>query len=89
VSPVGLRAATQSRTAKGVVAAMLFYDVAAAVILAFAGTDLGLHGVALWPAVVLHIVMAVWCVACLRRGPLDLTLKSRGRNKSDAEIAPR
>jgi hypothetical protein len=56
-----------SRAARGLVAAVLLYDVAAVAILAFAGIGFGLHGVALWPAVVLHAVMTVWCVACLRR----------------------
>jgi hypothetical protein len=28
---------------------------------------LGLHGVVLWPAVVLHAAMGAWCVACVRR----------------------
>jgi hypothetical protein len=56
-----------SRAARGLVAAVLLYDVAAVAILAFAGIGFGLHGVALWPAVVLHAVMTVWCVGCLRR----------------------
>ena len=60
---------TQSRAARGLVAAMLLYNVATVVVLAFAGIGFGLHGVALWPAVVLHAVMAVWCVACLRCSP--------------------
>jgi len=63
------RGDTQSRAARGLVAAMLLYDVAAVAVLASAGIGLGLHGVALWPAVVLHAVMTVWCVACLRRSP--------------------
>jgi hypothetical protein len=60
---------TQSRAARGLVLAMLMYNVVATAILAFAGIGLGLHGVALWPAVVLHAAMAVWCVTCLRRSP--------------------
>ena len=68
------RGDTQSRATRGLVAAMLLYDVAAVAILAFAGIGFGLHGVALWPAVLLHAVMTVWCVTCLRRSPLNMTM---------------
>ena len=60
---------TQSRAARGLVAAMFLYNVATVAVLAFVGIGFGLQGAALWPAVVLHAVMAVWCVACLRRSP--------------------
>ena len=60
---------TRSRAARGLVSTMLLYNVAVAAILAFAGLGFGLHGIALWPAVVLHTIMAVWCSACLRRSP--------------------
>ena len=59
----------QSRTARGLVVAMLVYNIVATAVLAFAGIGLGLHGVALWPAVVLDAVMAIWCIVCLRRSP--------------------
>jgi hypothetical protein len=58
---------TQNRAATGLVVAMLMYNIVATAVLAFAGIGLGLHGVALWPAVVLHAVMAIWCTVCLRR----------------------
>jgi len=58
---------TQSRAARGLIAAMSLYNVAAVVVLAFAGIGFGLHGVALWPAVILHAVMTVWCFEWLRR----------------------
>ena len=61
---------TQSLTARGLVVAMLMYNIVATAVLAFAGIDSGLHGAALWPAVVLHAAMGAWCVACLRRTPL-------------------
>jgi hypothetical protein len=60
---------TRSRAARGLVSTMLLYNVAVAAILAFAGLGFGLHGIALWPAVVLHTIMAVWCSASLRRSP--------------------
>src|SRR5947207_11302232 len=60
---------TQSRAARGLVVAMLMYNIPATAVLAFAGIGLGLYGVLLWPAVVLHAAMGVWCGACLRRSP--------------------
>jgi len=64
------RGDTQSAAARGIVSAMTVYNVTAAAVLAYAGIGFGLHGVALWPAVVLHAGMATWCVAVPRRHPL-------------------
>ena len=68
---------TQSRAARGLIAAMSLYNVAAVVVLAFAGIGFGLHGVALWPAVVLHAVMAVWCVMVFSRKPAQITEEAK------------
>ncbi len=57
----------QSRAARGLAAAVLLYNTLAVGVLAFAGIVEGLRGLALWPVVMLHAAMAVWCAACLRR----------------------
>ncbi len=57
----------RSQAACALIAAMLLYNVCVAAILAVAGWRLGLAGPALWPAVALHTVLAVWCLACLVR----------------------
>ena len=53
---------SQSRAAKGLVSAMIIYNLGLALILGRAGFMLQTPGIALWPAVILHSVMAVWSV---------------------------
>jgi hypothetical protein len=60
----------QSRATAGLIAAMLIYNTAAVAVLAHAGIVLRLFGIGLWPAVLLHTALAVWCVACLRKAPV-------------------
>ena len=72
----------QSRAARGLVVAMLMYNIPATAVFAFAGIGLQLHGVVLWPAVVLHAAMGVWCVACLRRGPQNEAMDSNQMSNS-------
>lgn len=57
-----------ARAATGLIVSMLLYNVAAAAVLAYAGVGLRLFGIGLWPAVVLHSLMAVWCFANVAPG---------------------
>ena len=52
--------------AGGVVKSLLFYNVAAAALLVYAGTT-GFSGLALWAVVLLHAGMAVWCIKALQK----------------------
>lgn len=56
-----------SRARRGLIAAMLLYHCVGGAVLSNAGAGVRLVGVLMWPAVALHAVLAVWCIACLRR----------------------
>ena len=56
----------QNRAARGLVSAMLLYNLGVALIFGAAGLQSQPVGIALWPAVILHAAMSVWCVAGLR-----------------------
>jgi hypothetical protein len=62
----GARVEPQGRTAAGLIAAVLLYNIAVVSLLGYARFGSGMSGVGLRPAVVLHSALAVWCVACLR-----------------------
>ena len=58
-----------SRARLGVLTGLLVYNVMAVVLLAFAGVVLSMVGLLLWPAVLYHVALTAWSVACLRRQP--------------------
>jgi len=58
---------TESCAARGVVSAMALYNLGAVIILAAAGSQWERAGIALWPAVILHAAMTVWCITSLLR----------------------
>jgi hypothetical protein len=62
------RGDAQSRAARGLIAAMVLYNLGVAVILGAAGIRSQTDGVALWPAVILHAAMTIWCIASLLGG---------------------
>jgi hypothetical protein len=53
--------------AKGVVVGMVIYNAGVFTVLVHAGISLGLSGIGLWPVVLVHAVMAAWCVMTLSR----------------------
>jgi hypothetical protein len=55
----------KSQAARGVVSAMVLYNLGAVAILAAAALSAQPVSVALWLAIVLHAAMTVWCVASL------------------------
>jgi len=59
----------QNRAARGLASAMMLYNVGVILILGAAGLQSRPVGIALWPAVILHAAMSVWCVASLRSNP--------------------
>jgi len=56
-----------SPSTRGLVSGMSLYNAAAVVVLSYSGLGLRLIGIGLWPAVVLHLGMAIWCLASLRK----------------------
>ena len=55
----------QSRAAKGLVGAMVIYNAAIATVLVYAFIGGELSGIGLWPVVVVHALMTIWCVMLL------------------------
>jgi Na+-driven multidrug efflux pump len=49
-------------TARGLVIAMTFHNIGIFIVLIYAGTQLGLSGIGLWPAILTHLAMAFWCL---------------------------
>jgi hypothetical protein len=51
-----------SPSSQRLVAAMLFYYIVVVGVLGFALLTLRLHGLALWPVIVVHAAMGIWCI---------------------------
>jgi hypothetical protein len=56
----------ERRAQSQLAAGMLFYNLAVTLVLVYARIACALEGIALWPACILHVLLAIWCVACLR-----------------------
>lgn len=57
----------KSRATRGLVTAMVIYNLGAAGVLAASGIRSQPVGVALWPAVAIHGAMTAWCISRLLR----------------------
>lgn len=51
---------------------MVLYNLGAVIIFAAAGIRSQPAGVALWPVVILHTAMTVWCVTSLLKKPMQI-----------------
>ena len=56
----------QTRAARGLVMAMALYHTGVAMVLSYASIGLALSGVGLWPTVLFHAAMTVWCLKTSR-----------------------
>jgi hypothetical protein len=56
----------RSRAARGVVAAMLLYDVIVFALVLYSGVGLRESGIGLWPAAAVHLALAAWSFAGLQ-----------------------
>ena len=59
----------ERRATTGLIGAMFLYDTAVVVVLLSARSTVGLSGVGLWPAIVIHLGLGIWCLVDLFRVP--------------------
>jgi len=59
-----------SAAARGLTQAMVLYNLGAVLVLGYAGMQSQVVGILLWPAVIIHLVMTVWCVLAVIRKPV-------------------
>lgn len=72
-----------SRSAIGLIGAMLFYNIVAVVIFVYAGLGEGVVGVGFWPVVLVHMVLAIWCILGL--GPIGMRVLFEARRAPESE----
>ena len=81
------RCDVQSIAARGLVTAMVVYNLGVALILGSAGLRALSVGIVLWPAaIVLHVVMLIWCIVSLRNLSVAETLESLTQKQSHNEL---
>ncbi|MDW6022879.1 hypothetical protein SAZ10_14030 [Mesorhizobium sp. BAC0120] len=60
------RSDSRSAVQRAQLVGLAIYYSLGAIVLAYAGVALNLAGVLLWPAVLVHVLLAAWCLVCLR-----------------------
>jgi hypothetical protein len=55
----------RSRAARGLAVAIAIYNAGIMTVLVYGSVGLKLSGIGLWPTVLVHAGMAIWCVICL------------------------
>ena len=56
----------ESPTAMGVVTALLFYNATIVGILLYENLGHGLNALGIWPAIIVHVALGIWCLASVR-----------------------
>jgi hypothetical protein len=77
----------QSRVAKGIIGAMVVYNLGTVITLSSSGIFSPPVGTLLWPGVVVHVAMAVWCVIALRSQATRNVSKMQRRLSQDDNTA--
>jgi hypothetical protein len=62
----------QSKAARGLVAALMFYNAGTSAVLIYAGLRLGLSCIGLWSVVMVHTFMCLWCILKLLKEGVPL-----------------
>jgi hypothetical protein len=57
---------SRSTAGRGIVTAVLLYNVLIVAVLAYSKLALSMAGIGLWPTVAAHVAFGFWCVVCLR-----------------------
>src|SRR6267154_2059013 len=58
---------SQTENTTAIIQAMLFYNITIALLLGYCVFGEKFSGVGLWPAIILHAGLAIWCVRSLRQ----------------------
>lgn len=52
-------------SARGLLLSLIVYNVMVVIVLSRAFFIDHMHGIGLWPAAILHVILAAWCIVCM------------------------